>query len=125
MRNSAEVEPWTREEIESRASTAGRTDRRITLYFNGIRTSFTASPLTAALLPAGTERGQDQKYIAEAIVGLWTHLLPHLATYEMAIDLSEMVNDLRSYYDTTQSDAIATAIVWWNGKNSTEPTNDL
>jgi len=117
MNNIAEHEPWTSDEVDSKASTAGRVDRKVTLYFNGIRTSFSASPLVAKLLP-GNERGERQKFIHESVVELWKYLLPRLATYEMAIDVPEMIDDLRSHFDTTQSDVIATAIVWWSGKSS-------
>lgn len=117
--NASETEPWTPEEIESGTSTAGKVERVITLYFNGIRTSFTASPLTAALLPDG-KRGERQKFIHVAVVELWKHLLPHLNEYEMAIGITEMVDDLRSHFDTTQSDVISTAIVWWSKQDNTQ-----
>ncbi len=116
MNNIAEREPWTAEEIASKASTAGRVERKITLYFDRIRTSFSASPLVAELLPEG--RGESQKFIGKAVVELWKHMLPHLETYEMALSTGEMIDDLRSYYDTTQSDVISTAIVWHAGKHS-------
>lgn len=116
--NIAEQEPWTAEEVDSKASTAGKVGRNVTLYFNGIRTSFSASPLVAELLPKG--RGESQEFIGNAVVELWKNMLPHLETYEMALSTGEMIDDLRSYYDTTQSDVISTAIVWWSGKqNST------
>ena len=116
MNNIAEREPWTAEEVDSKASTAGKVGRNVTLYFNGIRTSFSASPLVAELLPKG--RGESQEFIGNAVVELWKHMLPHLETYEMALSTGEMIDDLRSYYDTTQSDVISTAIVWWSGKQS-------
>lgn len=117
MRNAAEQEPWIAEEIASKASTAGRVDKKVTLYFDRIRTSFSASPLVAKLLPEGA-RGERQRFIGDAVVELWKHMLPHMATYEEALSTGEMIDDLRSYYDTTQSDVIATAIVWWSGKHS-------
>ena len=114
--NIAEQEPWTAEEVDSKASTAGKVDKKITLYFDRIRTSFSASPLVAELLPKG--RGESQKFIGNAVVELWKHMLPHMATYEEALSTGEMIDDLRSYYDTTQSDVISTAIVWWSGKSN-------
>ena len=116
MRNAAEHEPWTQDKIDSKASTAGKVDKKVTLYFNGTRTSFSASPLVSELLPKG--RGESQEFIGVAVVELWKHMLPHLETYEMALSTGEMIDDLRGYYDTTQSDVISTAIAWHAGKHS-------
>jgi len=96
----------------------GGSGYKVTLYFNGTRTSFSASPLVSELLPKG--RGESQEFIGVAVVELWKHMLPHLETYEMALSTGEMIDDLRGYYDTTQSDVISTAIAWWSGKSSTK-----
>lgn len=84
----------------------------------GNRTSLTLSPIVAAMLPDG--RGNAQAYVRTALVDFHQHLFHH-----MRLTLGEMIEDISSRFDVTQTNALTVAIIWHTGKHSAKEKNHV